>query len=471
MNLDEMKKNSVNSVELVDSLNAPLLELKVALTTSSTIPAESDLKVFIDDHETDESNRKTIIYPLSKTLQYANGETDKFILEPVFKGNMVQMKAYIERRLTHSVIEQSISIGDDLSGAKLSLTLTRFMLYNAINILESSNYKIVDKTDSIDGNQIETIAIRKQDDTLVDILFQYDGTNNAVLMNTEEYVLPDDFGTVTNIYELTNLDNYMKKMTVGELEVLETPIIEELTYQPILMFSSYNKISTNYENAELSLIYPKNTDFMKYFLISSFSYSLNNEDKFLTLDDIYFKNCFTEIEKEKINAAFNKLTIKCLNSVSNNFSLDCDGNLVVNSITTKVQDESSENIDFNQIYPVGSIYLSVNSTNPSTLFGGSWEAFAAGRTLVGIDANQDEFNAVNKIGGEKKHTLRIDEMPSHDHKRPNSILYNGNSSWWIGGAGGTTIEVVETPTSTSGGNQAHNNLQPYITVYMWKRVA
>lgn len=62
-------------------------------------------------------------------------------------------------------------------------------------------------------------------------------------------------------------------------------------------------------------------------------------------------------------------------------------------------------------------------------------------------------------------------MPSHDHKRPNSILYNGNSSWWIGGAGGTTIEVVETPTSTSGGNQAHNNLQPYITVYMWKRVA
>ena len=88
-----------------------------------------------------------------------------------------------------------------------------------------------------------------------------------------------------------------------------------------------------------------------------------------------------------------------------------------------------ENIDFNQIYPVGSIYLSVSATNPSVLFGGAWEAFAAGKTLVGIDANQEEFNAVNKTGGEKKHTLIIDEMPSHDHKRPNSILYNGNSSW------------------------------------------
>ena len=334
MNLDEMKKNSVNSVELVDSLHAPLLEFKIALTTSSTIPTESDLKVFIDDHETDETNRKTIIYTLSRPLQYVNGVTDKFVLEPVFKGNMVQMKAYEERRLTRSVIEQSISIGDDLSGTKLSLTLTRFMLYNAINILESSNYKIVDKTDSIDGNQIETIAIRKKDDTLVDILFQYDGTNNVVLVNTEEYVLPDDFGLVTNIYELTDLDNYMKKMMVGELEVLETPTIEELTYQPILMFSYYNRISTNYENAELSLLYPKNTDFVKYFLISSFSYSLNNEDKFLTLDDIYFKNCFTEVEEGKINAEFNKLTIKCLNSSNNNFSLDCDGNLVVNSIVS-----------------------------------------------------------------------------------------------------------------------------------------
>ncbi len=361
MNLDEMKKNSVNSVELVDSLHAPLLEFKVALTTSSTIPTESDLKIFVDDHETDETNRKTIIYTLSKPLQYVNGVTDKFILEPVFKGNMVQMKAYVERNI----------------------------------------------------NQ--------------------------------------------------NLE--------GGLEVLEMPIIEELTYQPILMFSSYNRISTNYENAELSLLYPKNTDFVKYFLISSFSYSLNNEDKFLTLDDIYFKNCFTETEEGKINAEFNKLTIKCLNSSNNNFSLDCDGNLVVNSITTKVQDESSSNIDFDQIYPVGSIYLSVSATNPGILFGGSWEAFAAGKTLVGIDANQEEFNTVNKIGGEKKHTLTIDEMPSHDHKRPNSILYNGNSSWWIGGAGGTTIEVVETPTSTSGGNQAHNNLQPYITIYMWKRVA
>ena len=206
---------------------------------------------------------------------------------------------------------------------------------------------------------------------------------------------------------------------------------------------------------------------------------MNNEDKFLTLDDIYFKNCFTEVEEGKINAEFNKLTIKCLNSSNNNFSLDCDGNLIVNSLTTKVQDESSSNIDFNQIYPVGSIYLSVSATNPSVLFGGAWEAFAAGKTLVGIDANQEEFNAVNKTGGEKKHTLIIDEMPSHQHTMKfsgnwlNEVQGNQVGAAYDTGIGnwGFTVYHSEGEGNFSGGSQAHNNLQPYITVYMWKRIA
>ena len=102
--------------------------------------------------------------------------------------------------------------------------------------------------------------------------------------------------------------------------------------------------------------------------------------------------------------------------MDNTFSLDCEGNLTVNSITTNVQDETSPDIDFDQIYPVGSVYISVNSTNPSTLFGGTWEAFASGKTLVGIDTQQSEFNTVQKTGGEKKHTLTIEEMPSHSHR-------------------------------------------------------
>ncbi len=404
------------------------------------------------------------------------------MIEPIFKGNKVQMNAYVMRKLAQTITKESISTGDDLSGTTISLTLARLMLFSETNIMESKNYKIVDKTDTEeDGTQIETIALRTSDNLLVDILFQYDGTHHVLLKNTEEYVLPDDFGIVTYTYEtrFENLDYYIKKVVEKGLEVLETPVIEQLTYQPIVLFSSYNKISTNYENAILNLSYPKNVDFIKYFLISSFSYNLNNEDKFLTLDDIYFKNCFTEIDEQAINAEFNKLTIKCLNSTNSNFNLDCDGNLTVNSITTKVQDETSSSINFDKIYPVGSIYLSVNSTNPSTLFGGSWEAFAAGKTLVGVDVNQEEFNEVQKTGGEKKHTLTLAEIPSHQH----TMKFSGN---WLNGVKGdqsraaydvgignwgVTVQYSEGEGNYAGGGESHNNLQPYITIYMWKRVA
>ena len=57
--------------------------------------------------------------------------------------------------------------------------------------------------------------------------------------------------------------------------------------------------------------------------------------------------------------------------------------------------------------PVGSVYISVANTNPQTLFGGTWESFATGRTLVGVDASQDEFKTVMKIGGEKAHRLEL----------------------------------------------------------------
>lgn len=115
-------------------------------------------------------------------------------------------------------------------------------------------------------------------------------------------------------------------------------------------------------------------------------------------------------------------------------------------------------LDLYNVWPVGSIYISVNNTNPSTYFGGTWVSFGAGRCLVGVDTSQTEFNTVQKTGGEKKHTLTVNEMPNNTLCYPiNRRLSSGNISAW--------------DFSARGGNQSHNNLQPYITVYMWKRTA
>ncbi len=87
--------------------------------------------------------------------------------------------------------------------------------------------------------------------------------------------------------------------------------------------------------------------------------------------DIYFKDAFTKTE-DKLNIEVDTASIACLTSKNNKFSLDSDGNLIVNSITCN-QGISYTSLDFNQIYPIGSIYLSVSSTDPSLLFGGVWE--------------------------------------------------------------------------------------------------
>lgn len=70
------------------------------------------------------------------------------------------------------------------------------------------------------------------------------------------------------------------------------------------------------------------------------------------------------------------------------------------------------------LHPVGSIYLSTSSTNPSTYFGGTWERFANGQVLVGVDTEETEFNTVQKTGGNKTHTVTLKDVPAHTHSIP-----------------------------------------------------
>ena len=103
------------------------------------------------------------------------------------------------------------------------------------------------------------------------------------------------------------------------------------------------------------------------------------------------------------------------------------------------------------------------------MFGGTWEEWGSGKVPVGVNANETEFNAVEKTGGEKAHTLTIDEIPSHSH-----VL---GEIWNTGGGEVTHYAPItgkmtrEMNTGLNGGGKEHNNLQPYITCYMWKRVS
>ena len=156
------------------------------------------------------------------------------------------------------------------------------------------------------------------------------------------------------------------------------------------------------------------------------------------------------------------------------------------------------------MYPVGSIYLSVSSTNPSTYFGGTWVAWGSGRVPVGINTSDSNFNAVEKTGGASAVTLTASQMPSHTHTFTGSSTTTNSAGGHThnigrdtdGGSGSSRYTVHKagasgaqgtSPTSSAGahthtltpkgknantgGGGSHTNLQPYIVCYMWKRTA
>ena len=166
-------------------------------------------------------------------------------------------------------------------------------------------------------------------------------------------------------------------------------------------------------------------------------------------------------------------------------------------------------------FPVGSVFLSVVSTNPATLLGyGTWSAIAAGRMLVGLDSGDTDFDTVEETGGAKTVTLTAAQIPAHTHTQDShthtqdahnhtqnshthaitelrdattggattNIALTADTSSTLGTkvTGGTvatnqtTVATNQAATATNqntGGGGSHPNVPPYFVVYMWKRTA
>lgn len=178
---------------------------------------------------------------------------------------------------------------------------------------------------------------------------------------------------------------------------------------------------------------------------------------------------------------------------------------------------------FDQIYPVGTIYMSVVDMNPGAYFGGTWVSWGSGRVPVGVNRNVGDFNTVEKTGGASTVTLTASQIPAHTHTGPShthstpnhthsvnivnagahrhtvprwkQAIANSDGTRYLAqgtesdgyqtsvsgdhthsatvpySGGGTTGAAGTGNTGSTGGSGAHSNLQPYITCYMWKRTA
>ena len=203
-----------------------------------------------------------------------------------------------------------------------------------------------------------------------------------------------------------------------------------------------------------------------------------------------------------------KLDVVGNTEVTGNTSIG--GALTVTGKTT-LADGTADNhaVNFDQIYPVGSIYMNASSNvNPGTLLGiGTWQALAPGRVLLGAGSNDGQTYTAGGTSGARTHTLTANQVPSHSHGLGSHIHSTGDGgghSHTYTAPGSTPVDAGgdaqdETDNSTggqntnvgtsavgnhnhgntgsggsgntnsTGSNQTFNIMQPYLVVYMWKR--
>ena len=224
----------------------------------------------------------------------------------------------------------------------------------------------------------------------------------------------------------------------------------------------------------------------------------------ITVDSALSSSSTNPVQNKVINSALaGKLSTS---GTAARATADANGNNIVNTYATKTElnnidgyvylddadvNSSTEVINadtwsghtpstfLNLVYPVGAIYMSVNSTSPATLFGGTWERIQD-RFLLAAGSSY----SAGATGGEATHTLTVNEMPAHSHIFPSEYkdwsstntldawqTYILDESWGQISSEATTGKYLHTRTISEGGSQPHNNIPPYLAVYMWKRTA
>ena len=190
----------------------------------------------------------------------------------------------------------------------------------------------------------------------------------------------------------------------------------------------------------------------------------NNTDENFTADNEYEWNVQVNVADKLGSTTYNLLLprgipIAYVDTKKNSFGVNCfpknEKSLEINGKTV-----------FDMVYPVGSVYVSVNSTSPATLFGGTWVQIKDKFLLSAGDTYK-----AGETGGEATHVLTVDEMPRHNHSIDN-LNASGSTTPYM------TVQAQEkkgyggnVQTFFTGGGQAHNNMPPYIVVYIWQRTA
>ena len=181
-------------------------------------------------------------------------------------------------------------------------------------------------------------------------------------------------------------------------------------------------------------------------------------------------NSLTNVEDANIKASAAIDATKIANGTISNAEFQ-----YLNGVTSAIQTQLDTKTTLQAVYPVGSIYISVSSTNPASIFGfGTWTtANTTGRVLIGVQSSNSRWNSPLETGGSETVTLTENQIPSHRH---GGIYPSGASGSYTQGFDVDHPQSAadlgsQKYTSYTGGGQSHDNMPPFVAVYMWRRTA
>jgi len=181
-------------------------------------------------------------------------------------------------------------------------------------------------------------------------------------------------------------------------------------------------------------------------------------------------NSLTNVEDANIKASAAIDATKIANGTISNAEFQ-----YLNGVTSAIQTQLDTKTTLQAVYPVGSIYISVSSTNPASIFGfGTWTtANTTGRVLIGVQSSNSRWNTPLETGGSETITLTENQIPSHRH---GGIYPSGASGSYTQGFDVDHPQSAadlgsQKYTSYTGGGQSHDNMPPFVAVYMWRRTA
>lgn len=219
-----------------------------------------------------------------------------------------------------------------------------------------------------------------------------------------------------------------------------------------------------------------------------------DDDKFLNKRGLtHFWENIDNLKQDKLTAGTN-ITISANNTISasqptvgnatltiqkngtnvQTFTANATSNKTANITVPTDTGDLTNNAGYlkaNDVYPVGSIVTFYDTADHSNFLGLTWVRFAAGKMVVGYDSSDEDFDTIGETGGEKTHTLTVDEMPSHRHALKTYYDSGANQGWCFDNVGGKNSFFTNEYCAAEGGDQAHNNMPPYITAALWRRTA